>query len=73
MRDITVSEVDIGCIACNGERCTSNGATLFVAGVLAGLAKDELAFCTPHFQGFQRAMAGIAGASHQAGDDKEGT
>lgn len=57
MREVIVRNVDIGCHVCAALRATTNGATLFIAGVTSGMLADELRFCDEHLGGLKRATA----------------
>ncbi len=55
-RDLKVVEVDVGCDACEGARCSADPRVTFIAGVMLGIARDQLSFCSKHYAGFKHAM-----------------
>lgn len=56
-RDITITEVDIGCLACATLKLSSTVDTVFFVGVSCGMHNNAMKFCTPHLELFQRAVA----------------
>jgi hypothetical protein len=59
MRNITIKEVHVGCLACDIDKSTMNDPSAFLCGVLAGLLRDNLPLCKGHYGGFRRAMAKV--------------
>ncbi len=70
MRDIRVTEVDIGCVACEAIRKAKDNEMLFFIGVSCGLLNNDMRFCTSHLATFQ-AIASPSSSDSRPHDAKE--